>query len=393
MTSAETSNWRLPRPCTAEDGKAWWLLCQASPSEGSASTQLLRLSSRTSKSRRPNMWQIEFTLQVMCWNTAIRTSPPQIVASTPPRKPSEQVADGERDDEAERDPDEVEAVDVADDRVLEQVAAVLGAHDEALRAEQPADVRMPEPAHDAHQPRAAADVRRMRVALDVGVRVVLAMVGDPLADGTLRRHRAEHGEQRLDGTAGLEAAMREVAVEPDRDAEAGDEVEEPEEDQVDRADGDAPERGDDGQDAERRRHDGEQRDDAVRGRRAVELTLGCAYVRHRDSFGRRDSGGGHRAAGDNHRRGGAIVDAAADCGAGAGCRRRRRRCRTGCRVPSRPALRRRPLRGRAPRGRATRYTVLGDGHALDSGSLFATNVTIRILARRAELGAAAPSDV
>src|SRR5262249_39800614 len=46
-------------PWTAEVGKAWWLLCQASPKVGSASHARLRDSSVVSKSRLPNMWQSE----------------------------------------------------------------------------------------------------------------------------------------------------------------------------------------------------------------------------------------------------------------------------------------------------------------------------------------------
>jgi hypothetical protein len=41
---------------------------------------------------------------------------------------------------------------------------------------------MPEPAQSA----AVADVRRMRIALFVGVRVVLAVVGDPVNYRSLR---------------------------------------------------------------------------------------------------------------------------------------------------------------------------------------------------------------
>ena len=49
MTSAETSISRRRRPCAAEVGKAWWLLCQASPSEGIASQARLREWSSLSK--------------------------------------------------------------------------------------------------------------------------------------------------------------------------------------------------------------------------------------------------------------------------------------------------------------------------------------------------------
>ena len=62
MTSAETSSCQRPRPWTAEVGKAWWLLCQASPRVGIAIRARLRDSSVVSKSRLPKTWQSELML-------------------------------------------------------------------------------------------------------------------------------------------------------------------------------------------------------------------------------------------------------------------------------------------------------------------------------------------
>src|SRR5258708_25821826 len=45
ITQAEGSSSRRRRPWPAEVGKAWWLLCHASPSDGSASQRRLRDSS------------------------------------------------------------------------------------------------------------------------------------------------------------------------------------------------------------------------------------------------------------------------------------------------------------------------------------------------------------
>ena len=59
MTQAEGSTWKRPRPWTAEVGKAWWLLCQASPKEKGASQARLRDSSSVSNLRRPKKWQSE----------------------------------------------------------------------------------------------------------------------------------------------------------------------------------------------------------------------------------------------------------------------------------------------------------------------------------------------
>ena len=46
----------------AEVGKAWWLLCQASPKVGIAIRARLRDSSLVSKSRLPKTWQSELML-------------------------------------------------------------------------------------------------------------------------------------------------------------------------------------------------------------------------------------------------------------------------------------------------------------------------------------------
>ena len=66
----------------------------------------------------------------------------------------------------------------------------------ALGLEQPAGVRVPEAAQTA----AVTDVRAVRVALLVGVRVVLAVVGDPVEHRALDRSeprtanvRSSHG--------------------------------------------------------------------------------------------------------------------------------------------------------------------------------------------------------
>ena len=68
---------------------------------------------------------------------------------------------------------------------------------EALLADEPPEVRVDE----AAQALAAPDVRAVRIALLVGVRVVLAVVGDPRDHGPLDRHRAHGGQEILDGLA------------------------------------------------------------------------------------------------------------------------------------------------------------------------------------------------
>jgi hypothetical protein len=89
-------------------------------------------------------------------------------------------------------------------------------------------VRVPE----AGEAGAVADVGRVRIALLVGVRMVLAVVGDPVHDGPLERHRAGHGERVLRRLVRLEAAMGEHAVVADGHAEAADQVHDGEDRQI-----------------------------------------------------------------------------------------------------------------------------------------------------------------
>ena len=134
----------------------------------------------------------------------------------------------------------------------------------------------------------------------------------------------------------------------------GIDVEEREQHEVDGLDGDAPERADHRQDAR-----------AAGATTAISVMIRCAvggwssspsvvaFVRHRISFV-----AAWRDGWAPHGRGiitpwGAIVDAAADCGAGEGCHRRCRHRRARRRAPSRPALRRRALRSRAAARGAT----------------------------------------
>ena len=62
ITSAEMSIWYQRSPWAAEVGKAWWLLCQDSPNDGSASHDTLRESFGVAKLRRPKKWQSELML-------------------------------------------------------------------------------------------------------------------------------------------------------------------------------------------------------------------------------------------------------------------------------------------------------------------------------------------
>jgi hypothetical protein len=73
-------------------------------------------------------------------------------------------------------------------------------------------VRVPEAAEPTAEAWAAPDVRRVGVALGVGVRVVPAMICDPVRYGTLDCHAPEDRERGLNGTRRIEASVCEEPV-------------------------------------------------------------------------------------------------------------------------------------------------------------------------------------
>src|ERR1700739_4294789 len=77
MTRALVSIWKRLTPWRADPGAAWWKLCQASPRDGTANHQTLRLSSDVLKGRRPVMWHTELMEKVTWWSRATRTRLPQ----------------------------------------------------------------------------------------------------------------------------------------------------------------------------------------------------------------------------------------------------------------------------------------------------------------------------
>ena len=186
----------------------------------------------------------------------------------PVGEPSERVADRERDAQREQDPEQVHPVDRADEPVLVQVLAVQAAllHPEAR--EHPADVRVDEPLEGRDRAVAVAGVRRMRIAVLIRERVVLAVICDPLGERPLHRHAAQDRERRLHRRARLEGAVREVAVEPDRDAEGADHVHPGHDREVARVEGDAPEGARGEHDPERRHDDRDERHDLADPARA-----------------------------------------------------------------------------------------------------------------------------
>ena len=118
--------------------------------------------------------------------------------------------------EPERPPTRRTCGDPADHRVVDEVARVALLQRALGVDEQPADVRVEQAAQRAAHAAAVTDVRAVRVALLVGVRVVLAVVGDPRDDRALDRRRPERSaSDAARARAGLERAVGEQAVEAD----------------------------------------------------------------------------------------------------------------------------------------------------------------------------------
>ena len=149
------------------------------------------------------------------------------------QRPAEQRRDADR---REREPREHPA-DAAHARVLVELAGVLLPVRQAVGLHQPAGVRVPQPG----QAGAVADVRGVRVALLVGVRVVLAVVGDPVHHRALEPHRAEDRERVLGRLVGPEGAVGEQPVVADGDAEPEHQVGDGHDRQVDPVDPLVPE--------------------------------------------------------------------------------------------------------------------------------------------------------
>ena len=157
---------------------------------------------------------------------------------------ADEVAGEEREPERERDPQQVEAVDLPYEPVLVQVAAVLDAALEARGREEPADVRVPEAEHVLGERVAVSGVRGVRVSGPVGARVVLAVVGDPLGERPLHRHAPENGPRGTEWRARLEALVGEEPVEADGDPQPAGDVEPREQHEVDWMDDAVPEQPD-----------------------------------------------------------------------------------------------------------------------------------------------------
>src|ERR1700676_5269771 len=74
------------KPCRADCGAAWWLLCQPSPKVRIATQKLLVEESPVAKRCEPHMWVAELTSQVKCRLMTERTKTPQKTHGQPPMK-------------------------------------------------------------------------------------------------------------------------------------------------------------------------------------------------------------------------------------------------------------------------------------------------------------------
>ena len=119
---------------------------------------------------------------------------PQQAGEAARQRAADRVSEPERRGETAERPDEERAIHERHDRIGEQIGRVALARAALGVNEQPADVRVREPAQRPAQADAVIDVGAVRIALAIGERVVLAMVGDPGDDGPLDRGRPEHGQ-------------------------------------------------------------------------------------------------------------------------------------------------------------------------------------------------------
>ena len=156
MIAPDGSSSQRRRPWTAERGKAWWLWCQASPSE--------------SEREPPDVGRAvvggEAAAAVEVADRVDR--PGDVVDEEDPHQPApeqpgeragerarEQPAEREREPERQADERDEAAVEQPHAAVVHQVGRVLAAVGLAVGVEEPADVRVPE----AGEAAAVADVR------------------------------------------------------------------------------------------------------------------------------------------------------------------------------------------------------------------------------------------
>ncbi len=188
---------------------------------------------------------------------------PQQGAQRPAQGAGQQIADPEGDGQGRCCQQREEPIDPPDVAVPQHVGRVAGRAG-GVRHEEPADVGERQPPQEGDAVVAVA-VGGVGVPGMIAVHVVAPVGGHPAGQGALHGHGAQDGQGDLEGPARSEAAVGEQAVEPDRDPEAGEEVEDQGDDEVREVDGVSPQHGDEhGQGQCRSDHDG-HRDQLLSG--------------------------------------------------------------------------------------------------------------------------------
>ena len=181
ITSAEGSSACSQRrsPWAAERGNAWWLWCQDSPNESSDSQATLVDWSSVSNRRVPRKWQTELTLHVSGARRRCAPGRPRAGRCGAGQRAGQRPAGERRQREAEQHEQREAAVDDAHAAVLVEVTAVLARARLPLLDQSQPTCACQRPRSTPVAPSPWPTCGAVRVALVVGVRVVLAMVGDP----------------------------------------------------------------------------------------------------------------------------------------------------------------------------------------------------------------------
>ena len=149
-------------------------------------------------------------------------------------------ADKEWQPEGRSDPERIQAVDHPNRAVREQIACEAIVVRTTFGREEPANVSVPEPAESAAEAWPPANMWRVRVTLFVRIRVMFPVLGHPSDDRPLEGEASKNRPQNSKRACRFEAAMSEEPVEPYRDAETCQRVEDTKHYDVDRLNRDPP---------------------------------------------------------------------------------------------------------------------------------------------------------
>ena len=155
ISQPEGSNSYQRRPWKAERGKAWWLWCQASPSDGQRQPEDVRrlVVGVEAAAAEEVADRVDAPGDVVHEEDPHEAAPQQRRAAPPPSEPPLRAKpSAERHARLSQPISGKPAVDAPHQRVLEQVGRVALRGGLAVGLEQPADVRVPEARRHAAQP-------------------------------------------------------------------------------------------------------------------------------------------------------------------------------------------------------------------------------------------------